>query len=59
MIIDSLHNAAKYYSLHPNFKTAFDYVSQNDISKLEPGAFEITEGLKIIVITGDATRRKH
>lgn len=58
MIIDSLHNAAKYYSLHPNFKKAFDYVNQNDLSKLETGSFEISEGLKIIVITGEGTTRE-
>jgi YhcH/YjgK/YiaL family protein len=58
MIIDSLQNAAKYYALHPNFKNAFDYVSQNDISKLEEGVFEITEGLKIIVIAGEGTTRE-
>ena len=58
MIIDSLHNAAKYYSLHPNFKKAFDFVNQNDLSQLEEGAFEITEGLKIIVIAGEGTSRE-
>lgn len=58
MIIDSLHNATKYYSLHPNFKKAFDYVNQNDLSQLEEGAFEITEGLKIIVIAGEGTTRE-
>ncbi|MEO8532187.1 MAG: YhcH/YjgK/YiaL family protein [Flavobacterium sp.] len=58
MIIDSLHNATKYYSLHPNFKKAFEYVNQNDLSKLEEGSFEITEGLKIIVIAGEATTRE-
>ncbi|MCD0467140.1 YhcH/YjgK/YiaL family protein [Flavobacterium sp. ENC] len=58
MIIDSLHNATKYYSLHPNFKKAFDYVNQNDLSKLEEGSFEISEGLKIIVIAGEGTTRE-
>lgn len=58
MIIDSLQNAAKYYDLHPNFKKAFDYVNQNDISKLEEGAFEITEGLKIIVIAGEGNTKE-
>ncbi|TCN54623.1 DUF386 domain-containing protein [Flavobacterium circumlabens] len=58
MIIDSLHNAKKYYSLHPNFKKAFDYAEQNDLSKLEEGAFQITEGLKIIVIAGEGTPRE-
>ncbi|RUT72303.1 DUF386 domain-containing protein [Flavobacterium cupreum] len=57
-MIDSLHNATKYYSLHPNFKKAFDYVNQNDLSQLEEGAFDITEGLKIIVIAGEGTTRE-
>ncbi|MDQ6471634.1 YhcH/YjgK/YiaL family protein [Flavobacterium sp. LHD-80] len=58
MIIDSLHNAAKYYSLHSNFKKAFDYVSQTDTSKLEEGVLEISEGLKLIVITGEGTTKE-
>jgi YhcH/YjgK/YiaL family protein len=58
MIIDSLHNAAKYYPLHPNFKKAFDYISQNDINLLDEGAFEIAEGIKIIVIVGEGTSKK-
>ncbi|WP_426484822.1 YhcH/YjgK/YiaL family protein [Flavobacterium sp. 2] len=58
MIVDSLHNAAKYYDLHPNFKKAFDFVAQNDISKLEEGVLEITEGLKVIVIAGEGTTKE-
>ncbi|MCC9065524.1 YhcH/YjgK/YiaL family protein [Flavobacterium piscisymbiosum] len=58
MIVDSLQNAAKYFSLHPKFKEAFDYVNQNDISKLEEGAFEIAEGLKVIVIVGEGATKE-
>jgi len=58
MIIDSLHNAAKYYGLHPNFKKAFEYVAQNDIANLEEGAYEIGEGLKLIVIVGEGSTRE-
>lgn len=58
MIVDSLHNAAKYYGLHSNFQKAFEYVNQNDISALEEGAFEIAEGLKVIVIVGEGTTRE-
>ncbi|KAF2516222.1 DUF386 domain-containing protein [Flavobacterium zhairuonense] len=58
MIVDSLNNASKYFGLHPNFKTAFDYVNQNDISKLEEGVLEITEGLKLIVIAGEGTTKE-
>jgi len=57
MIIDSLHNAKKYYDLHPNIRKAFEYVQQNDISALEEGTFEIAEGLKVIVIVGEGTTR--
>ncbi|KAF2327705.1 YhcH/YjgK/YiaL family protein [Flavobacterium daemonense] len=58
MIVDSLHNAAKYFGLHPNFKTAFDYVSQNDVTKLEEGVLEIAKGLKLIVIAGEGTTKE-
>ncbi|KLT69320.1 YhcH/YjgK/YiaL family protein [Flavobacterium sp. ABG] len=58
MIIDSLQNATKYYALHPNFKKAFDYVNQNDLSKLEAGTFDITAGLKLIVIIGEGSSRE-
>ncbi|MDA6070133.1 YhcH/YjgK/YiaL family protein [Flavobacterium sp. AC] len=58
MIVDSLQNAAKYFSLHPNFKKAFDYVQQTDISTLEEGAFEIAEGLKVIVIVGEGATKE-
>ncbi|PAM91635.1 YhcH/YjgK/YiaL family protein [Flavobacterium sp. IR1] len=58
MIVDSLHNASKYYSLHPNFKKAFDYVHQNDISQLEDGAIEIGEGLKLIAISGQGSTKE-
>ncbi|MFQ6601450.1 YhcH/YjgK/YiaL family protein [Flavobacterium sp. C3NV] len=58
MIVDSLQNAAKYFSLHPKFKEAFDYVNQNDINKLEEGAFEIAEGLKVIVIVGEGATKE-
>jgi len=58
MIVDSLHNAAKYYGLHPNFKKAFDFVNQNDISELEEGVIEIADGLKVIVIAGQGTTKE-
>jgi len=58
MIIDSLQNAAKYYGLHLNFKKAFDYVNENDIENLEEGAFEIAEGLKLIVIVGEGNTKE-
>lgn len=37
MVLDSLQNSAKYESLHPAFKQAFDYIKSTDFSKMEPG----------------------
>ncbi len=37
MVLDSLKNSGKYFSLNPYFKQAFDYLAVNDLSKSEPG----------------------
>ena len=52
MIIDTLANASKYFSLHPSFAKAFDYINQNDVTTLTDGIYETPEGLKVIVNTG-------
>lgn len=44
MIIDSLANADKYFSVHPSFAKAFDYLRSQDLSALEPGKYVIEEG---------------
>ena len=49
MIIDSLSNAAKYTSVHPLFAKAFEYIKSQDLSTLEVGKYEISEGLRAIV----------
>jgi len=41
MIHDKLSNCSKYYNLHPNFKMAFDYLFNADLSGLKPGKYEI------------------
>ncbi len=46
MIIDTLENAAKYYSVHPLFQKAFEYINTQDLKSLEVGKFDISEGLK-------------
>jgi YhcH/YjgK/YiaL family protein len=51
MIVDSLHNASAYSSLHPLFEKAFDYLRNNSIHSLEDGVISIEEGLKLIVST--------
>ena len=52
MIIDTLANASKYFSLHPSFAKAFDYINQNNVATLADGVSETPEGLKVIVNTG-------
>jgi YhcH/YjgK/YiaL family protein len=37
MVLDSLKNSGKYFSLNPYFKKAFEYIAANDLSKSEPG----------------------
>jgi YhcH/YjgK/YiaL family protein len=45
MIIDSLQHAAKYYSVHPLFKKAFEYIQQTDFNTVEMGKYEIESDL--------------
>ena len=54
MVIDTLNNASKYYSLHPSFAKAFDFLNQNNLATLPDGVSEISEGLKVIVNTANA-----
>lgn len=41
MIVDNLANAANYFSLHPLFEKAFEYISQLDPDKMKAGTTEI------------------
>jgi biofilm protein TabA len=49
MIIDSLENAAKYFSVHPLFAKAFEYIQQTDLANAADGKEDIAEGLKAII----------
>lgn len=46
MIIDSVQNASKYFSVHPLFEQAFDYIKKTDLASIEDGKYEI-EGDKV------------
>jgi biofilm protein TabA len=48
MIIDTLNNASKYYSAHPLFAKAFEYISQSDLANAADGKSDIADGLKAI-----------
>ena len=49
MIIDTLQNASKYFSVHPLFEKAFAYISQLDLANVEAKKEDISEGLKSII----------
>ena len=48
MIIDTLKNASKYYSAHPLFAKAFEYIRQTDLANAADGKGDIADGLKFI-----------
>ena len=41
MIIDTLANAHKYYSVHPQFEPAFNYIRETDLKAITPGKYDI------------------
>lgn len=41
MIVDNLANAANYFSLHPLFEKAFDYIRTLNLETVETGSVEI------------------
>ena len=44
MIIDSIANASRYYSVHPLFEKAFAYINSTDLTAAEPGKVDIEGG---------------
>jgi YhcH/YjgK/YiaL family protein len=49
MIIDTLRNAPKYFSVHPLFAKAFDYIQKTGLDTIEMGKYEIDgDNLKAI-----------
>ena len=49
MIIDTIQNAPKYFSAHPLFAKAFEYIQQTDLANAADGKSDIAEGLKAII----------
>lgn len=50
MIVDTIQNASKYFSVHPLFAKAFDYISKTDLAGIEVGKYEIDgDNLKAII----------
>ncbi|RPJ16919.1 MAG: DUF386 domain-containing protein [Desulfobacteraceae bacterium] len=41
MIYDSINNFTDYFSLHPHFRTAYDFMKKNDPSSMAEGKCEV------------------
>ena len=52
MIIDTIKNAHKYFSVHPLFERAFQYIDNADLKNIEVGKSDIADGLKAIISEG-------
>jgi biofilm protein TabA len=48
MIIDTIQNASKYFSAHPLFAKAFEFINQTDLANAVDGKSDISDGLKAI-----------
>lgn len=48
MIIDTISNASKYFSVHPLFAKAFEFINQTDLANAVDGKSDISDGLKVI-----------
>jgi biofilm protein TabA len=54
MIIDTIKNASKYYSVHPLFQKAFEYITSTDLANTADGKYEIDgDNLKAIFSNKD------
>lgn len=48
MIIDTIQNASKYFSVHPLFAKAFEFINATDLLNEPDGKMDISDGLKAI-----------
>ena len=49
MIVDTIQNASRYFSVHPLFEKAFQYIQQADLLNAADGKSDIADGLKAII----------
>ncbi len=49
MIIDQLKNAPQYFGTHPRLESAFQYLRNTDLGKIEAGRYEI-QGADLFVL---------
>lgn len=48
MIVDTIQNASKYFSVHPLFAKAFEFIRSTDLVNTPDGKRDFDEGLKAI-----------
>jgi biofilm protein TabA len=53
MILDDLHNAARYHALHPLFAQAFAFLQKPDLASLESGRHELAGDTLFALINRD------
>jgi len=58
MIIDTIPNASKYYSVHPLFEQAFNWIKSTDLPNAEVGTTQIADGLKAIISDGQGKTKE-
>lgn len=51
MILDEIKYCSKYNKLHPNFKLAFDFITNNNLAELEDGKVEILNDAVFAIIS--------
>lgn len=56
MIVDRLENAEKYYSVHPGFKKALEFLREKELSKLAAGRHEV-DGDNVFALVNDGSGR--
>lgn len=56
MILDTLKNKELYTSLHPLFKSVFDYIDTHDLAAMEPGRYDI-DGDNVFVMVQELELR--
>jgi YhcH/YjgK/YiaL family protein len=57
MILDSISNAERYFTLHPHFKNLFDYLRSTDIATLEEGRHDILGDILFVNVANAELRK--
>lgn len=58
MIVDTIQNASKYFSVHPLFQRAFEYIRATDLLNAPEGKADIADGLKSIISNNPGKTRE-